>query len=104
MKLASCRWRFRQNFCECLEERRFDRVGGTQMVEVDVRIVVATNRNLKKLAEEKLVSCEGFVFPISAVPMTIPPLRERGERCADACGTLFGKIQRIQEARLWNSL
>jgi DNA-binding NtrC family response regulator len=37
-----------------LEERRFDRVGGTQTVEVDVRIVVATNRNLQKLAEEKV--------------------------------------------------
>src|SRR6202158_6141879 len=60
-----------------LEERRFDRVGGTQTVEVDVRIVVATNRNLQKLAEEKLFR-EDLYFRISAVPMTIPPLRERG--------------------------
>src|SRR5579859_7687430 len=37
-----------------LEERKLAREGGTQLVEVDVRIVVATNRNLKKLAEEKL--------------------------------------------------
>jgi len=35
-----------------LEERRFERVGGTQSIDVDVRIVVATNRNLRKLAEE----------------------------------------------------
>src|SRR6201981_1570950 len=61
-----------------LEERRFDRVGGTQTVEVDVRIVVATNRNLQKLAEEKLFR-EDLYFRISAVPMTIPALRERGE-------------------------
>src|SRR5579859_1680014 len=60
-----------------LEEWKFDRVGGTQTVEVDVRIVVATNRNLKKLAEEKLFR-EDLYFRISAVPMTIPPLRERG--------------------------
>src|ERR1700694_1808810 len=60
-----------------LEERRFERVGGTQSIDVDVRIVVATNRNLKKLSEEKLFR-EDLYFRISAVPMTIPPLRERG--------------------------
>jgi len=60
-----------------LEERRFERVGGTQSIDVDVRIVVATNRNLQKLAEEKLFR-EDLYFRISAVPMTIPPLRERG--------------------------
>jgi two-component system response regulator AtoC len=61
-----------------LEEKSFDRVGGTQPVEVDVRIVVATNRNLKKLAEEKAFR-EDLYFRISAVPLTIPPLRERGK-------------------------
>lgn len=61
-----------------LEERRFERVGGTQSIDVDVRIVVATNRNLQKLAEEKLFR-EDLYFRISAVPMTIPPLRERGK-------------------------
>jgi DNA-binding NtrC family response regulator len=60
-----------------LEERRFERVGGTQSIEVDVRIVVATNRDLQKLCEEKLFR-EDLYFRISAVPMTIPPLRERG--------------------------
>lgn len=60
-----------------LEERKFDRVGGTQLVEVDVRFVVATNRNLQKMAEQKLFR-EDLYFRISAVPMTIPPLRERG--------------------------
>src|SRR2546425_7422268 len=60
-----------------LEERRFERVGGTQSIDVDLRIVVATNRDLQKLAEEKLFR-EDLYFRISAVPMTIPPLRERG--------------------------
>jgi DNA-binding NtrC family response regulator len=60
-----------------LEERRFERVGGTQSIDVDVRIIVATNRNLQRLAEEKLFR-EDLYFRISAVPLTIPPLRERG--------------------------
>jgi len=60
-----------------LEERQFDRVGGTQPIDVDVRIVVATNRHLQRLVEEKLFR-EDLYFRIAAVPMTIPPLRERG--------------------------
>ncbi|HKV24996.1 MAG TPA: sigma-54 dependent transcriptional regulator [Candidatus Acidoferrum sp.] len=60
-----------------LEERKFDRVGGTQLVEVDVRFVVATNRNLQKLVEEKAFR-EDLYFRIAAVPLTIPALRDRG--------------------------
>jgi len=76
-----------------LEEKRFDRVGGTQTVEVDVRIVVATNRNLKKLAEEKLFR-EDLYFRISAVPMTIPPLRERGNDVLMLAGHFLEKFSR----------
>jgi DNA-binding NtrC family response regulator len=60
-----------------LDERRFERVGGTQLLEVDVRIVVATNRDLQKLMQEKLFR-EDLYFRISAVPITIPALRDRG--------------------------
>jgi DNA-binding NtrC family response regulator len=61
-----------------LEERCFERVGGTQSIEVDVRIVVATNRNLQQHVAQKLFR-EDLYFRISAVPLTIPPLRERGD-------------------------
>ncbi|MBZ5528298.1 MAG: sigma-54 dependent transcriptional regulator [Acidobacteriia bacterium] len=60
-----------------LEERCFDRVGGTQEIEVDVRIIVATNRNLRQAIAEKTFR-EDLYFRISAVPIQIPPLRERG--------------------------
>src|SRR5467141_1188427 len=60
-----------------LEERRFERVGGTQSIEVDVRIVVATNRDLQKLMQEKLFR-EDLYFRISAVPITIQALRVPG--------------------------
>ncbi len=61
-----------------IEERCFDRVGGTQPIEVDVRIVVATNRDLRKAVEAKSFR-EDLYFRISAVPIVIPPLRERGK-------------------------
>jgi DNA-binding NtrC family response regulator len=61
-----------------LEERRFDRVGGTQTVEVDVRILAATNKELRGAVAAKSFR-EDLYFRISAVPITIPPLRERGD-------------------------
>jgi len=60
-----------------LEERAFERVGGTQSIDVDVRIVVATNRDLHKAVADKAFR-EDLYFRISTVPLTIPPLRERG--------------------------
>ena len=60
-----------------LEEKRFERVGGTQSIDVDVRIVVATNRDLQKHVQEKLFR-DDLYFRISAVPINIPPLRDRG--------------------------
>jgi len=61
-----------------LEERRFERVGGTQAIDVDVRIVVATNKNLQEAVAQKTFR-EDLYFRIAAVPITIPPLRERGD-------------------------
>jgi len=61
-----------------LEERRFERVGGTQAIDVDVRILVATNKNLQEAVERRTFR-EDLYFRISSVPITIPPLRERGD-------------------------
>ena len=61
-----------------LEERRFERVGGTQTIDVDVRILVATNKNLQEAVAQKAFR-EDLYFRIAAVPITIPPLRERGD-------------------------
>ena len=61
-----------------LEERRFERVGGTQEIEANVRIVTATNKDLRAAVADKTFR-EDLYFRISAVPITIPPLRERGD-------------------------
>jgi DNA-binding NtrC family response regulator len=60
-----------------LEEKRFERIGGIQAVEVDARILCATNRNLENAVAAKAFR-EDLYFRIAAVPLTIPPLRERG--------------------------
>src|SRR6202142_1710381 len=61
-----------------LEEKRFERVGGTQEIEVNVRILTATNKDLRAAVPDKSFR-EDLFFRISAVPITIPPLRERGD-------------------------
>src|SRR5690348_808799 len=61
-----------------LEERRFERVGGTQSIDVDVRILVATNKDLQAAVANKSFR-EDLYFRIASVPITIPPLRDRGD-------------------------
>ena len=61
-----------------LEERCFERVGGTQSLHVDTRVVAATNRNLKQRVAERQFR-EDLYFRLSVFPISIPPLRERGE-------------------------
>src|SRR5262245_9530126 len=59
-----------------LEEKRFDRVGGTTPLQVDVRVVAATNRNLRAAVAARQYR-EDLFFRLSVFPITIPPLRER---------------------------
>jgi DNA-binding NtrC family response regulator len=59
-----------------LEEKRFERVGGTLPIQVDVRVVAATNRNLKAAVAARQYR-EDLYFRLSVFPITIPPLRER---------------------------
>src|SRR4051812_24521752 len=59
-----------------LEEKRFERVGGTTPLQVDVRVVAATNRNLKAAVAARQFR-EDLYFRLSVFPISIPPLRER---------------------------
>jgi DNA-binding NtrC family response regulator len=61
-----------------LEERRFERVGGRQTIEVDIRLVAATNRDLKALVEAGTFRRDLF-FRLDVVTLTMPPLRKRKE-------------------------
>jgi DNA-binding NtrC family response regulator len=59
-----------------LGERSFERVGGTQTLQTDVRLIAATNKDLGKLVAEGKFR-EDLFFRLHVVPLTMPPLRDR---------------------------
>ena len=61
-----------------LQERRFERVGGEETIEVDVRVVAATNRDLDKAMSASLFRQDLF-YRLNVIPICLPPLRERRE-------------------------
>jgi two-component system response regulator PilR (NtrC family) len=64
-----------------LQERRFRRLGGTEEVEADIRIITATNRDLAKMVAEGQFR-EDLFYRINVIPIRLPPLRERGDDVA----------------------
>jgi DNA-binding NtrC family response regulator len=61
-----------------LQERRFNRVGGVDNIEIDVRLIAATNADLENKIAEKLFR-EDLYYRLNVIPVLIPPLRERIE-------------------------
>jgi formate hydrogenlyase transcriptional activator len=61
-----------------LQEKEFERLGGTRTIHVDVRVVAATNRDLAEMVEERLFRSDLY-YRLNVFPITVPPLRDRAE-------------------------
>jgi DNA-binding NtrC family response regulator len=70
--------RLQADLLRVLEDRRFFRVGGIEPVSVDVRILAATNRDLRRAVDEGRFR-EDLYYRLEVIPIRIPPLRERPE-------------------------
>jgi len=61
-----------------LQDKRFERVGGTEPIEVDVRVIAATNRDLTRLVRKKRFR-EDLYYRLNVIRIEMPPLRDRPE-------------------------
>ena len=61
-----------------LQEREFERVGGSKTIKVNVRLVAATNRNLEEMVKDGEFR-EDLYYRLNVIPIDLPPLRKRGE-------------------------
>ena len=61
-----------------LQERDFERLGGTRTLHVDVRVVAATNRDLSQMVEDRLFRSDLY-YRLNVFPIVVPPLRDRAE-------------------------
>ncbi|MFH2035566.1 MAG: sigma-54 dependent transcriptional regulator [Candidatus Zixiibacteriota bacterium] len=61
-----------------LQQKSFERLGGNKTIDVDVRVIAATNMNLNELIKKKIFR-EDLYYRLSVFPITIPPLRERAD-------------------------
>ena len=77
-----------------LQEQEFERVGGTQTIHVDVRIVAATNRHLEQAVEDGGFR-EDLFYRLNVFPLNIPPLRERKDDLNDLLSFFVGKYQHL---------
>jgi transcriptional regulator with PAS, ATPase and Fis domain len=76
-----------------LQEREFERLGGTRTVKVDVRLLAATNRDLREALEQGTFR-EDLYYRLNVVPIDIAPLRERKEDIPDLANLFLARFAR----------
>jgi formate hydrogenlyase transcriptional activator len=82
-----------------LQEREFERVGGTQPIKTDVRIIVATNRDLEALIAGGAFR-QDLYYRLNVFPIMLPPLRERPEDIRDLAMHMVRKHSRRQNKKI----
>lgn len=73
-----------------LEERQFQRLGGSRTIPIDVRVIACTNRDLKKAIEAGQFR-EDLYYRLNVIPIEVPPLRERLDDIPELVGAFLSK-------------
>lgn len=77
-----------------IQERKIARIGSNHMMELDIRIIAATNKDLKKYVKENKFR-EDLYYRLNVIPIKLPPLRERKEDMEVILGTMLKKYNRL---------
>jgi len=107
---------FQAKLLRVLQEKEFLRIGGTRLIKVDVRILAATNRDIKNEVAEKRFR-EDLFYRLNVFPIVLPPLRDRrkdipplisrfysefsGKGEEEACTGVSAKVEQILSRYLW---
>ena len=89
---------FQAKLLRVLQEGEFERVGGTQTIKVNVRIIAATNRNLEEEVTEGKFR-EDLYYRLNVMPVHMPALRDRTEDIPELSEFLLGRISEQQGGR-----
>ncbi|MDA8170746.1 MAG: sigma-54 dependent transcriptional regulator [Nitrospiraceae bacterium] len=82
-----------------LQEKEFERVGGNETIKVDVRVIAATNQDLKKLIDSGKFR-EDLYYRLNVVRLELPPLRERKEDIALLVSYFINKLNEEKDYRI----
>lgn len=77
-----------------LQEREFERVGGTETIQVNVRVIAATNRNLEEMMEDETFR-QDLYYRLNVFPIHIPPLRQRRADILDLANHFVEKYSKL---------
>ena len=77
-EVASLRLDLQAKLLRVLQEREFERVGGGKTIRTDVRVVAASNQDLKQMVADRLFRDDLF-YRLNVIPVSVPPLRDRRE-------------------------
>lgn len=82
-----------------IQQRQFERLGGTQTIDVDVRIIAATNRNLEDMIKKGKFR-EDLFYRVNVFPIYIPPLRERRNDIPLLADHFIEKFNRVNKSKI----
>ncbi|WP_055667761.1 sigma-54-dependent Fis family transcriptional regulator [Desnuesiella massiliensis] len=77
-----------------LQERKFARIGSNQLMDIDIKVIAATNKDLKKLIEENKFR-EDLYYRLNVIPLEVPSLRERKEDIEEIALSMIEKYNDI---------
>ena len=93
-EITEMQFHLQSKLLRVLQEKVVDRVGGTQPVDVDVRIIATTNRDAKAALEDHALR-EDLFYRLNTIPLIIPPLRKRSRDIQPLCDFFIKKYCRI---------
>ncbi|CZR97464.1 MULTISPECIES: sigma-54 interaction domain-containing protein [unclassified Clostridioides] len=84
-----------------LQEKKFTRIGSNELIDIDVRIISATNRDLFELVKENKFR-EDLYYRLNVIPLEVPPLRERGDDIQILINNFIDKYSRKMKKNVYH--